>query len=415
MGVKLIIKLCLMIVLSGICMSEVYSGIEEMSLPSLKTLSEKVVIREKLFDKIESDMTFNVYNQGSDKPVFKHSCKWVKCGGKVFIDFQSRDYLDANQEVFRHIKMGYDGQTARSLSVTQMKAKIATDWEQDALKGHYYGPDIIGITLPMTAGHTISSLLQEEPLLSPSLLKSVNRSVRVTGKASVDNEMCVVVEVCLGDLPDRKEVLRFYMAEQYDYCVLQCEHSFVRDGVSNLRSRIKMSKFQCIKENLWYPMEAKYDIFKGKELKQSTVFKIDSLCWPDKFEESLFNLEFPVGTHVFDTVVGIDYVTGGGYVQEPRINGEEINTDFPINKVTVTTAEVPQNKMKNTTESTIPTTLTESPSKTDLQKSISNETSSQDNHSSISKSYFPSKIIPIVLVILAIAIIIVVKCCSIVD
>ena len=379
--------------------------LQAAELPSINVLIDKAAMREKLFDDLDAYFTFDRYNPDRDTPVFRKSCRWVKHGTKMFIDFQKRDYMVADREVLRHTKMSYDGKTARSLFVLAMKGKVFRDFKKDIVRGHYNGPDIMGITLPMAPGETVSSLLKGNPLLAPKLGKRIARSVNIVGQSNVDGTSCVIVDVTIGDSPDFQELTRLYLAEDYDYCVFQAEHSFVRNGVPSLGSRIRMSKFQHIKDDLFYPLEAKYDVFQGQEKpKQTTFFKTEKISWPKEFNESLFALEFPAGTHVFDTIVGIDYVAGGGYIQEYHIDGEEnidigqIDIDFQHSKVSTNYPE--------------PNLTTKVFSANSKKSTDSNEILSHDepHRQSLSlRTFFPRTIILIVGAILVIAVVIMMK------
>ncbi|MHC4647898.1 MAG: hypothetical protein ACYTBJ_20740 [Planctomycetota bacterium] len=281
-------------------------------LPSLDTLVEKAVTREELFDDIDTTFTIDIYNPERDTPASKRSCRWVKHGNKAFIDFQSKDYLTPEREMFRHIKMSYNGETARSLLAHTMTGQIFRDWKKYVKKGHYEGPDVMGLTLPMLPGQKVTSFLKGTPLLSPAQLTRYKRSVQIVGRAQMDGVPCIVVDVTTGNSPAQQELVRLHLAEEYDYAVRSVEFSFVKDGVPSLSSRIRMDKFREIRKGFWYPTEARYEILHGQETpKQTTIYKLADISWPDRFEDSLFALEFPPGTYVYDTIVGISYTAGG--------------------------------------------------------------------------------------------------------
>jgi hypothetical protein len=292
-------------------------------LPSLRTIAQRLAVREKLFNNIDAHFAFDMYDPNRNTPVFEISCRWVKHNDKMLIDFQDAAYLEPDKQDLRLTKLSYDGRTARVLSVVDMKARVFRDWPKHVPRNLFYGPDIMGISLPMAQNETVCSLLTKTQISVPMRATTIPRFAKVTAKKDMHGLTAFVVDVTTGQPPHAAEIIRLYLAEDYGYAVLQAEHYMIDTGQTRLMSRIKMNRFQLIKKNLWYPTTAKYDVFQGRESPlQTTVFRTEEITWPEKFDESLFALDFPPGTHVFDTVTGIDYIAGGP-VHKLHLGGQE--------------------------------------------------------------------------------------------
>jgi len=290
------------------------------TLPSLETLIEKAQIRERFFDDVDAELSVVFFNPGRDKPAIEWRHRWVKHGEKKFIDARQKSYTDTSDEFYRHVKLAYNGEVAKVLTVTSKHGLIFKDWQKFITEGHYEGPDLLGIKEPMMPSDSVLMMLKGTLPATPKMI-NINRTVKITGREQVNGLSCVTVEVLTSspNVPNWKELFRLHLARQYDYCPAQIELFFIKDGIPSLSSRMKMYNFKQIKEGLWYPTEARYDIFQGQSKpKQTAFYKITKISWPKSFDESLFDIEFPAGTVVFDKIANITYVAGGGFISSKK-------------------------------------------------------------------------------------------------
>lgn len=295
----------------GIAAAEPSGG--SAPLPALAEIREAAVRRESAFDNYDARFDSTIHNPGRESPLFVRSGRFVKQGEWQLVDLDDRAFYQEGQETLNHWTSGFDGTTARTLFRESQKGKISQDFRTDYERSGYRGPEALSVVIPESGGRTLSEVIADKPLLAFGSLARLSKEVSVRGREVIDGMPVIHVEVKVSGGRDQQEIHDIFLAEEHGYAVKRVDHWYAdpQQG-KRLNSRLDNTGFTDFGDGSSYPPKGTYTVFQGgDEPKQTTRMELVDFKQPITYAREVFRPEFPPGTHVFDTIVGTDYVAGG--------------------------------------------------------------------------------------------------------
>lgn len=139
---------------------------------------------------------------------------------------------------------------------------------------------------------------------------TVSREVSLKGREVFDGHECTVVEVVHNIEGRHVETLRFHFADEMAFTPVRIECFNVRGGEGVARYSYTMSDFAEVTPGIYVPAKAEYNVpARGTEKAVKMLLSME-IELPETVDQGIFELTFPEGTQVFDTISGVEYVVG---------------------------------------------------------------------------------------------------------
>jgi outer membrane lipoprotein-sorting protein len=295
----------------------------------LKVLAEKVREREAAFDGVQAEFT-GVGAIGG-QPVGQLKGNWIKAGDKYRFQYDGTmqllgvQYKESNTDVS-------DGEKSRVMYDLGEgpRGVIRRPEDMDYWKrARDASPDCLGITRLGQMSGRLSEILSGDSKAFAAkygndMFEGAELKVTARENETVGGRDCAVVECAQVRASDGKNVTyRLRFDGDLNYACVGIEVGEYKEGAFTVRGTVTMNDFREVKPGLWVPFSASLEGYSEEMKAMGTAeYRIEKLEFPAEFDESLFALEFPPGTVVYDAVVGAGFTMGGGIFIPPPLEGD---------------------------------------------------------------------------------------------
>ena len=271
----------------------------------------------------------------------KYSGRAASVPGVAPIAVAFRGHYLKSQERFRHevqarikglgveqsieAKMAYDGEAVRMLQEQPNQGWYGSiQKREESFQPRVPTPEGVGVTRLFGTPGTLSEFLEADTAkLSEKYGDSFTAPdalmrTAVRGRETVGERECVVVESSVDPGDGSPETThRLYFAEDLGYACVKFEAGRpTPDGLKPMYS-VTMDDFREVMPGVFLPFAVSANAFSGNGQVEATVeCKLESIEFPEYFDESAFTLVFPDGTTLWDNMAGVNYTVGVGGPQD---------------------------------------------------------------------------------------------------
>jgi hypothetical protein len=294
------------------------AGAAESGQQSLQTIVEKTREREAMFDGFDWRMAVKQSNVGNEQEEIAGDVRYVKSRGRWFagIEVQSGGPGAGTSAQF-----AFDGSFSREFTQERGQKPGGRIRKSGDDPGQFI-ESVLGMRLQSTRASmseilegSADSLRKKYP--DDSYLSNYDLDVAVKGEEVVAGRKCAVVD-CVFKSKDNGETAsatRLYFAPELGYACTAVESGGYLGDEWRASQRCEMSDFREVRGGFFFPFELKLASLYNEEGKESVPqdvmeIKTQTFDMPGSFNDTLFTIAFPPGTHVYDEIVGKDYVVG---------------------------------------------------------------------------------------------------------
>ncbi len=239
---------------------------------------------------------------------------WAASGGQVMFDGAvSRDSVFAGGTSMRVVS---DGDVARALLSSPDSVRgFVTPGEGPMARMAFVTPDKLGVTgLPLSPV-SLAGMLSGETTSTTVRWGGQTRDIEIIrtphyiGMQEIDGRQVAVVDVEESGMRG-SSYQRLYFDPALNYAVVAAEQGRMVNNEFRAAVSWRFEDFQEVRPGLFMPFSAVSEAGRGRSAVPVVEFQLETIRFPGFLPEGLFDLEFPDGTVVRDTIANLSYTVG---------------------------------------------------------------------------------------------------------